>query len=522
MNRKGVISTMNMSEKTILRISLLLVLVCVANVKYVLAESPFFKEFFVMDTATRDAEHPSPLSQVKLAKEIGFSGISWTGLDQISELKEALQSEGIKLYAIYVWGNVEPEGFQLQPGLETAVEILSGYLEYIWLTINSKSWNVPNEESNAKAIELVKSLADFANKFGVKVALYPHAGSWLERVDHAYQLAQDCGRENVGVSFNLCHWLKVEGADANLELAIRKVATKLFVVTLNGAEPPGDWDKLILPLDRGNYDIRPLLKTLKSIGFTGPVGLQGYGIQEPAKEHLPRSMSAWREILRSIADYEPIRISTDNLEDFRQPTGDWYTAGGAMPNPENEKLLISIPGVGVLINGKDGKTNHLITKEEFGDIELHVEFMVPKGSNSGVYLQGRYEIQVLDSWGVKEPKHSDCGGIYQRWREDPGIPENERGFEGRPPRVNASRPPGVWQSFDIVFRAPRFDQDGNKVENAKFVRVVHNGIIVHENEELSGPTRAALFENEAPMGPIMFQGDHGPVAYRNIWIRVIK
>ncbi|MCX8065148.1 MAG: DUF1080 domain-containing protein [Candidatus Hydrogenedentes bacterium] len=496
--------------------------VCLFYVVQSFAESPFFKEFFVMDTATRDAEHTTPLAQVKLAKELGFSGISWTGLEHISELKEALQSEGVKLYAVYVWGNVEKEGVQLQPGVENAVELLGGDLGYIWLTINSKSWSSPDEESNAKALELVKLLADIAGKFGVKVALYPHAGSWLEKVDHAYQLAQDSGKDNVGVSFNLCHWLKVESPDANLDLALRKVATKLFVVTLNGAEPPGDWDKLIQPLDKGSYDLKPLLKTLKSIGFTGAIGLQGYGIQEPAKEHLPRSISVWKELVKSVADFEPVRISTDSLDGFREHVGDWYPAGGAIPNPADEKLLIGLPGVGVLINGKDGKTTHLITKEEFGDIELHVEFMVPKGSNSGVYIQGRYEIQVLDSWGVKEPKHSDCGGIYQRWREEPGIPDNERGFEGRPPRVNASRPPGVWQSFDIVFRAPRFDQDGNKIENAKFIRVVHNGVVIHENEELSGPTRASLFNNEAPLGPIMFQGDHGPVAYRNIWVRQIK
>ncbi len=504
-----------------LEVAFLMILILIGPVGF--CQSPFFNEFFVMDTATRDSEHQYPLDQVKLVKELGFSGISWTGLEQLSELKDAVQGQGVKLYAVYVWGNVEKEGWQLQPGVENALELLQGVLNYVWLTINSKSWSAPEEESNQKALELVRALADMAGKYGLKVALYPHAGSWLERVEHAYQLAQDSGKENVGVSFNLCHWLKVDGVGGDIDLAVRKVATKLFIVTLNGAEPPpGDWDRLILPLDKGSYDLKFFLKSLKSIGFTGPVGLQGYGIQEPAKEHLPRSMIAWKELVKSVADYEPMRVSTDNLEAFREPLGDWYTAGGATPDPNNEKLLVGLPGVGVLINGRDGKTRHLITKEEFGDVELHVEFMVPKGSNSGVYLQGRYEIQVLDSWGVKEPKFSDCGGIYQRWREEPGIPENERGYEGRAPRVNASRPPGVWQSFDIIFKAPRFDENGNKVANAKFVKVIHNGVVVHENEELSGPTRASLFDDEVPVGPLMLQGDHGPVAYRNIWVRKIS
>jgi len=140
--------------------------------------------------------------------------------------------------------------------------------------------------------------------------------------------------------------------------------------------------------------------------------------------------------------------------------------------------------------------------------------MVPKGSNSGVYFMGRYEIQVFDSFGVAKPEHSDCGGIYQRWKEKDGV-----GYEGRPPKVNVSKKPGEWQSFDVTFKAPRFDADGKKIENAKFVKVVHNGKVVHENESLSGPTRAATFDDEKALGPLMLQGDHGPVAYRNLKLK---
>jgi hypothetical protein len=88
--------------------------------------------------------------------------------------------------------------------------------------------------------------------------------------------------------------------------------------------------------------------------------------------------------------------------------------------------------------------------------------------------------------------------------------------------VNASKPPGEWQSFDITFRAPRFDADGKKIENAKFVKVVHNGAVVHENVELTGPTRAAISGTEAAAGPLRLQGDHGPVAYRNIRIKPLN
>ena len=124
---------------------------------------------------------------------------------------------------------------------------------------------------------------------------------------------------------------------------------------------------------------------------------------------------------------------------------------------------------------------------------------------------------MFDSYGKGIVEHSDCGGIYQRYVEAEG-----RGFEGHPPRVNASNAPGVWQSFDVVFRAPRFDAQGKKTENARFVEVKHNGVTVHENVEVTGGTRAHMQLDEAPLGPLMLQGDHGPVAYRNIRLTPLK
>ena len=202
-----------------------------------------------------------------------------------------------------------------------------------------------------------------------------------------------------------------------------------------------------------------------------------------------------------------------SLTRWRQPIGNWMAAGGITLNPSDPKKFSITPGAGVLVNGAAGPTVNLITESEHGDVEAHIEFAVPKGSNSGVYFQGRYEIQVLDSWGVERPQYSDCGGIYQRWKDD-------KGFEGHAPRVNASKAPGEWQKFDVVFRAPRFDASGKKTENARFVKVTQNGQVIHENVELTGPTRSATYENdEKPKGPIMLQGDHGPVAYRNLQLK---
>jgi hypothetical protein len=206
-------------------------------------------------------------------------------------------------------------------------------------------------------------------------------------------------------------------------------------------------------------------------------------------------------------------IQKEGMKGWAEDTGTWRNVGDAWAAKDgSKKINYTGSDVGTLVNGPEGKTVNLLSEEEHGDVEAKVEFMVPPESNSGIYFMGRYEIQVLDSWGVEDPQHSDCGGIYQRWKDD-------KGYEGVPPRLNASRPPGEWQSFHVVFRAPRFDNKGNKTENARFIQVVHNGKTVHENVEVTGPTRSAAFEDEKPKGPLMLQGDHGPVAYRNILIR---
>lgn len=195
--------------------------------------------------------------------------------------------------------------------------------------------------------------------------------------------------------------------------------------------------------------------------------------------------------------------------------GQWRVAKAVSLNPANPHLFAIEPGEGIFLNGPEGHEPNLKSVYEHGDCEAHIEFCVSSNSNSGVYFQGRYEIQILDSWGVEHPKYGDCGGIYQRWK-------NNQGYEGHAPRINASKRPGEWQTFDVIFRAPRFDANGKKIEKARFVKVVHNGKVIHENVEVTGPTRSPAFEIEKPAGPLVLQGDHGPVAFRNLWIKPLS
>jgi Domain of Unknown Function (DUF1080) len=221
----------------------------------------------------------------------------------------------------------------------------------------------------------------------------------------------------------------------------------------------------------------------------------------------------------SLAADTPVSlIGEGGLAAWKKPTHDWLIVGSVALDTADAKKLVLTDGTGVLANSRTGKTGNIVSAVEFGDAEIHVEWMVPKGSNSGVYVMGRYEVQVLDSFGKAKSGSGDAGGIYQRW--DPKRGAGKEGFEGTPPRVNAAKAPGEWQSFDITFKAPRFDATGMKTANAVFVKVVHNGQVVHENVEVTGPTRSSLweYEPEKPTGPLMLQGDHGPVVYRNITV----
>jgi hypothetical protein len=164
------------------------------------------------------------------------------------------------------------------------------------------------------------------------------------------------------------------------------------------------------------------------------------------------------------------------------------------------------PGGAMTIAPNSGS---IVTRRSFGDAQIHVEFMTPVESgegqdrgNSGVYLQGRYEVQVLDSYRNETYPDGQCGAIYGK----------------HVPLVNASRPPGQWQTYDILYHAARFGPDGKKITHAR-VTVLHNGLLIHDNVEIPGPTGGAISPESAEPGPILLQ-DHGhEVKYRNIWVR---
>ncbi len=217
---------------------------------------------------------------------------------------------------------------------------------------------------------------------------------------------------------------------------------------------------------------------------------------------------------------QPNTVSLNDLSAFRNPGGgnvgkNWQIAGDVTADFAKNNALTSKSGSGILVNlPTDREKANLLSALEHGDLDLDLEYMMAKGSNSGIYLQGRYEIQLIDSWGQKTAKIGDNGSIYQRW--DESRPEGQKGYEGHAARQNATKAPGLWQRMRISFQAPRFDKSGKKIENAKILRIDLNGVTIHENVELTGPTRGPLKNDEVAIGPLLIQGDHGPVAFRNI------
>ena len=194
----------------------------------------------------------------------------------------------------------------------------------------------------------------------------------------------------------------------------------------------------------------------------------------------------------------------------------WQIVGDVSADLNASESMTVSPGNGILVNlpTKENRAN-LISKEEYGDVDVSFDFMMAKHSNSGFYIQGRYEVQLLDSWGVLNPGTGDCGGIYKRRKF---IPQ-EYLYEGHAPRINACLAPGLWQHMEISFQAPKFDNKGQKISHAKVLLIKLNGAIIQENVELTGPTGGAISEKESATGPFMIQGDHGAVAFKNLTVK---
>ena len=251
--------------------------------------------FFAMDTIARG----KPEIVVPMLEELGFAGLG--GAPGDAAMAQALSAAGLRYFNGYHTITFDAARPALDEPLRKMIEAMPGTA--LWLSVarvQREGAAFPNSSADGDEIALarLRELAAYAAPRGVKIALYPHAGSWLERVEDAMRLAEKVNDPAVGVTFNLCHWLKVEGSERDPAPVLRAALPRLMFVTINGADA-GDtkamgWERLIRPLGEGSYDVGALLKTLRATGYEGPIGFQGYGIQGNARTVLAKTMVAWK------------------------------------------------------------------------------------------------------------------------------------------------------------------------------------------------------------------------------------
>jgi hypothetical protein len=232
---------------------------------------------------------------------------------------------------------------------------------------------------------------------------------------------------------------------------------------------------------------------------------------------VPLAVLLFWSTLTPAAEPEWLELTGPKAADvWKGKTDGWSLVDTVKLDADNPRRLL-FDGTGpIWINGTKGNAPNLVTRQSFGDCELHLEFMLPKGSNSGVKFHGHYEIQLFDSFGKKELTGADCGGIYPRAETKPVYRHLDKGIA---PKVNACKAPGEWQTLDVVFQAPRFDAAGKKTADARIVKATLNGEVIHEDQVLKTPTGHADVTKEVPTGPLLLQGDHGFVAFRNVKVR---
>jgi len=243
-----------------------------------------------------------PEEQAKMLDELGYDGIGYTGTAGIPKMLAALDRHGLKMFSTYVGVNVDDPEKPYDPGLPAAIEQLEWRPTALWLTL--RGGKPSSDERDEQAVKILRELADMAAESGIRVVLYPHVGFYVAKTEDALRLAEKADRPNVGVAFNLCHFLKLDDAK-NIEPLLKRAMPRLFLVSINGADA-GDtramgWDRLIQTLDRGSFDVYEVLVTLRRLGYTGPIGLQCYNVKGDRRENLERSIGAWRGFEKRMA-----------------------------------------------------------------------------------------------------------------------------------------------------------------------------------------------------------------------------
>lgn len=254
--------------------------------------APTFYGFCVELPGVKD---PSVPKQAQMLRELGFDGVGYPlWLDEnLDKNLKTLDEAGLDLYLLYASIDLNPNTPAYDPRVPEAIRKLKGRPATICVLI--RGFPPGDPKGVEPAVKVLRELGDVAAESGLKVSIYHHTNDWTESILFALEVVKKANHPQVGVNFNLCHWLKVDG-DKDYRPMLRENAARIFAVTINGAQLGSEtWTNgLIQPLDQGNFDNAALLATLRQIGYGGPVGLMCYGVPGDAREHLGRSMKVWK------------------------------------------------------------------------------------------------------------------------------------------------------------------------------------------------------------------------------------
>jgi sugar phosphate isomerase/epimerase len=266
------------------------------------AAEPAAYPFFPFCIDWHDAKKRTFEEQAAMLKELGYAGVGHIWLDKVAERIKSLDDAGLKLFQITMTVDVGPGKTPYDPRFKDVLALVKGRGVQFALLVNGMKPSDPSIDPHA--VQILREMSDLARDTDAQLLLYPHLSSWVERIEDAVRVADKVDRPNVGVMFNLCHWLRVDKS-RDYKPLLKLAMPRLWAVSINGADEFDDkpgWEKYIQPLDKGSFDVGKFLRTLKELGYRGPIGLQCYGIGGDARDHLARSMNAWRSLSKHLAD----------------------------------------------------------------------------------------------------------------------------------------------------------------------------------------------------------------------------
>ncbi len=267
--------------------------------------------FFVFNNGLRDSVYNTVEKQVQLLLDNNYPGMEKEGLDGFREVYQALQKNNLQLYTIYVNINLDNPEQPYDPRLVHVLKQIAGTNTIPWFYVTSQQYPPSSSEYDSLAVPILQQVADLAHQYGVRIMLYPHRNFWIESVEDAIRVAKKVNRRNLGMTFNLCHYLadchsQEQDPMSQLPVLAKAAEPYLFAISLNGADSiPTDtndiWASFIQPLGEGSFDTYAFLKTFLDLGFDGPIGLQCYSIDQDKAVHLQQSRRVWQRFQQKYA-----------------------------------------------------------------------------------------------------------------------------------------------------------------------------------------------------------------------------